>query len=338
MTAQSDVQLSWLDGAAVTRASDLALGGVSTILGAATLAIAYGSGTPFSRLERLDPWFFPAAVGGLLALAGVILLLRGSLLKRRPGEPWSLTGLVVVLAIVAVVAFCVWQWGLELALLLGPADYVALIAFALAAAIAVARLSRLRAVAMALIGLLLAIVGIDISTGTPRMTMGAEQLLDGIGLPVLALALTVVADAVVCVISPNLLLATYTRQLKGWSNPRVGFDGRLVMRIAAPWVIAGAGLYAFWLNYSWWDVGLLVLFGAFGVICKILGWNRLVPLLAFAYGPVLEEFIRRALVISKGDLAIFWGRPLSAGLLLLAFALLAVPAMLSVRRALSRSS
>ena len=78
---------------------------------------------------------------------------------------------------------------------LGPADLAAMMVCALSIAVALARVSRLRAVAMVLVGLLLASVGTDIATGEARFTMGSSQLADGISSTVLALGLLVAAVA-----------------------------------------------------------------------------------------------------------------------------------------------
>jgi TctA family transporter len=104
------------------------------------------------------------------------------------------------------------------------------------------------------------------------------------------------------------------------------------MRLAAMLAIAAAGYYAFELNRATWDVGVFAAFGLFGLLCKVLGWNRLVLILAFHYGPILEEQIRRSLLISRGDPATFLARPISGTFLLLAAAVLTFAAGMSVWR------
>jgi hypothetical protein len=49
---------SWLDVSAVRAASDIALGGIALVIGTAVIATI--DGAPFSRLDRLNEWFFPA--------------------------------------------------------------------------------------------------------------------------------------------------------------------------------------------------------------------------------------------------------------------------------------
>ena len=55
-------------------------------------------------------------------------------------------------------------------------------------------------------------------------------------------------------------------------------------------------------------------------------------LLAFILGPMMEEFLRRALLFSKGDPVVLLTRPISAGLLLVAAVLLALVLLPTIRR------
>jgi Tripartite tricarboxylate transporter TctA family len=333
MTTQGQAgSRSWLDDGAIRSASDIALG--VALIAAGTLVIANGGGTSFSRLDQLDGWFFPTAVAGLLVLVGVVLLLRGGFPRSAQPASWSPVELLIIVSTIGAAVLAAWRWGDGLALQFGPAEYAALSVFELAVAIALARMSRARAVGMALLGLLLATVGADLATGTPRLTMGLVQLADGIALPILALGLIVVADGVSCLVSPAWYWATYARLVKGWTAPPIPTTAGLGMRLVAALAIAAACYLVFLLNNSQWDVGELLVFGAFGVACKVFGWNRLVLILAFANAPLLEENIRRAMLISRGDPTTFLLRPFSGTLLLAACGLLAIVALMSARRAL----
>jgi TctA family transporter len=58
-------------------------------------------------------------------------------------------------------------------------------------------------------------------------------------------------------------------------------------------------------------------------------------LLGFILGPMMEEHLRRAMLISKGDATVFVSRPISATMLILALILLATvlaPAIRQKRR------
>jgi TctA family transporter len=90
------------------------------------------------------------------------------------------------------------------------------------------------------------------------------------------------------------------------------------------------GVYS--LNNSVFEVLLLVLFGFVGYVLLKLRCEPAPLLLSFVLGPLMEENLRRAMQISKGDPAVFVTRPISAVLLLLALGLLVVIVLPSLRR------
>ena len=77
----------------------------------------------------------------------------------------------------------------KLALLFGPAEYFSLMVMGLVFAVVLARGSIVKAIAMILAGLLLSTVGTDLETGQERMTLGIQDLSDGIDFAVLAMGL-----------------------------------------------------------------------------------------------------------------------------------------------------
>jgi len=81
-----------------------------------------------------------------------------------------------------------------LALLFGPAEYFGLMVLGLGLAIVLARGSVLKAVIMVVFGLLLATVGQDLETGQERLTMGFDDLADGIDFAVLAMGVFGIAE------------------------------------------------------------------------------------------------------------------------------------------------
>jgi TctA family transporter len=90
------------------------------------------------------------------------------------------------------------------------------------------------------------------------------------------------------------------------------------------------GVYS--LNNSVFEVGLLVGFGVLGYAFLKWGCEPAPLLLAFVLGPLMEENLRRAMLLSKGDPSTFVTRPISLGLLALALALLALIVMPVFRR------
>jgi TctA family transporter len=55
-------------------------------------------------------------------------------------------------------------------------------------------------------------------------------------------------------------------------------------------------------------------------------------LLGLILGPMMEEYLRRALLISRGDWSVFVTRPLSASLLAIAAILLTVVLLPSIKK------
>jgi putative tricarboxylic transport membrane protein len=81
------------------------------------------------------------------------------------------------------------------------------------------------------------------------------------------------------------------------------------------------------------DVITMAGFGVFGTLMLRLGCSPAPLVLGFILGPILEENLRRALVISRGDYGVFLTRPVSLGFLLAALGLLGFSIISNVRRA-----
>ena len=69
----------------------------------------------------------------------------------------------------------------------------------------------------------------------------------------------------------------------------------------------------------------------FGYLCLKLGCEPAPLILGFVLGPMMEENLRRALLISRGDPAIFLSSPISVGFLAVAALLLVVVAAPAIR-------
>ncbi|MFC3126743.1 tripartite tricarboxylate transporter permease [Pseudoroseomonas globiformis] len=82
----------------------------------------------------------------------------------------------------------------ELALKLGPAEYFSLMLLCFATVSAVLGGSVLRGLASLGLGLVIGLVGIDLQTGQPRLTFGIPELLDGIDVVLVAVALFAVGE------------------------------------------------------------------------------------------------------------------------------------------------
>jgi len=84
----------------------------------------------------------------------------------------------------------------ELAFQFGPAEYFSLMVFGLIGSIVFASGSVLKAIGMILLGLLLGVVGTDVTSGVQRFTFGIPELADGIGFVPLAMGLFGISEII----------------------------------------------------------------------------------------------------------------------------------------------
>lgn len=107
---------------------------------------------------------------------------------------------------------------------------------------------------------------------------------------------------------------------------------RIPYRLLHPMILLFCCIGVYSLNTSAVEVGLMALFGLLGYVLLKLGFEPAPMLLGFVLGPLMEENLRRALAVSRGDASVFITRPISAGLLALAVVLLVSVLMPKVRR------
>lgn len=108
-----------------------------------------------------------------------------------------------------------------------------------------------------------------------------------------------------------------------------------------PAIIAFCSIGVFSLKNTEYDIYLMALFGVLGYLLSKLGCEPAPMLLAFILGPMMEEYLRRALLLSRGDPMVFLRRPISLTLLLLGvMAIIAVgfPALFKKRGEVFRDS
>ena len=84
-------------------------------------------------------------------------------------------------------------------------------------------------------------------------------------------------------------------------------------------------------NNNTFDIWMVAIFGIIGYLFIKLGTEPAPLLLGFILGPMMEEYLRRALLLSRGDWSVFVTRPLSAFLLFVSALLLIVVLMPSVK-------
>jgi TctA family transporter len=95
-------------------------------------------------------------------------------------------------------------------------------------------------------------------------------------------------------------------------------------------IFCAIGVYS--LNNNNFDVYVTVVFGFLGYLFSKIGCPPVPMLIGFVLGPMMEEHLRRAMLLSRGSPLVFLERPISASLLALAVIAVVVMALPSIRK------
>jgi putative tricarboxylic transport membrane protein len=111
--------------------------------------------------------------------------------------------------------------------------------------------------------------------------------------------------------------------------PLIGLWVRMIMvpyHLLYPAILVFCCIGVFSLNNTEFDIYLLALFGLIGYVFAKLDCEPAPLILGFILGPMMEENLRQAMLISRGDPTVFVREPISA--VMLVFAVLAMAAVL----------
>ncbi|HYX04978.1 MAG TPA: tripartite tricarboxylate transporter permease [Reyranella sp.] len=117
--------------------------------------------------------------------------------------------------------------------------------------------------------------------------------------------------------------------------PLIGIWVRLLnvpYRLLFPAILVFCLLGIYTVNNSTTDVLLTALFAVFGYLLTKFGLEPAPLVLGFILGPLMEENLRRSMVLSRGDPMIFLTRPLSLALLLMSAGVVLLVALPQFRR------
>jgi TctA family transporter len=215
---------------------------------------------PLATMSMLLPLtFILPPVAALIMLAGIYY---GSdyggsttaILVNLPGEGSSVVTLLEghpmaqqgragpALAIAAIGSFFAGCVGTLLIALLGPPlamvalnfqspEYFSIMVMALVCASVVGSGSLLKSLGMVLVGLLIGIVGTDLSSGKERFTFGVVELSDGIGIAVVAMGVFGLAEIVRNLAGPEMAQSILKGKIKGlmprWEDLKISFGPML---------------------------------------------------------------------------------------------------------------
>lgn len=113
-----------------------------------------------------------------------------------------------------------------------------------------------------------------------------------------------------------------------------------LLRIPFKWlypailVFVALGVYS--VNNNNFDIYMVAIFGILGYLFMLLRFEAAPLLLGYILGPMVEENLRRTLLLSRGDPSIFFERPISATLLAITAAMLCWTLFKFLQRTLRR--
>ena len=117
--------------------------------------------------------------------------------------------------------------------------------------------------------------------------------------------------------------------------PMIGLWVRMLTvpyHLLYPAILVFCAIGVFSLNNSGFDIYLMAVFGVLGYVLSKLDCEPAPLLLGFILGPMMEEYLRRAMVLSRGDAMVFIERPISATMLAMAMIGLIVVLLPSIRK------
>jgi len=103
-------------------------------------------------------------------------------------------------------------------------------------------------------------------------------------------------------------------------------------RYLFPSILVFMSIGVFSLSNNPFDVLIMAIFGVIGYICVKLECEPAPMILGFILGPLMEENLRRAMLLSRGDPTTFITKPISAGFIIASVILLVLVALPALRK------
>jgi len=103
-------------------------------------------------------------------------------------------------------------------------------------------------------------------------------------------------------------------------------------RYLYPSILTFMAIGVFSLSNNPFDVLIMAIFGLIGYVCVKLECEPAPMILGFILGPLMEENLRRAMLLSRGDPTTFITKPISAGFIIASVILLLIVALPALRK------
>jgi TctA family transporter len=117
--------------------------------------------------------------------------------------------------------------------------------------------------------------------------------------------------------------------------PMIGLWVKLLQvpyRLLFPAIMAFSAIGIYSVNNSSFEIYLTAAFGIVGFICMRLGFPLAPMLLGFVLGPMMEENLRRSMLMSGGDATVFVRQPISLAFVIATAVILVVMVLPAVRK------
>jgi len=103
-------------------------------------------------------------------------------------------------------------------------------------------------------------------------------------------------------------------------------------RVLYPSILVFMCIGVYSLSNNPFDCFVMACFGVLGYVCIKLECEPAPLILGFILGPLMEENLRRAMLLSRGDPLVFFQKPISAGFLIASIILLVIIALPAIRK------
>ncbi|MEO7403023.1 MAG: tripartite tricarboxylate transporter permease [Burkholderiales bacterium] len=206
--ALTPINLGWAFLGCVLGSAVGVLPGLGPALTIALLLPVTAKLDPTGSLIMLAGVYYGAMFGGsttsiLLNTPGesasIVTALEGNQMAKRgragPALATAAIGSFVAGTLATIAVTFIAPWVVEIALKFGPAEYTALGILALTTVSSVLGRSALRGFTSLFIGLAIGLVGVEANTGQARFALGIPELLDGIEVVIVAVALFAIGEA-----------------------------------------------------------------------------------------------------------------------------------------------
>jgi len=117
--------------------------------------------------------------------------------------------------------------------------------------------------------------------------------------------------------------------------PMIGLWVKLLQvpyRLLFPAIMAFSAIGIYSVNNSSFEIYLTALFGIIGFVCMRLGFPLAPMLLGYVLGPMMEENLRRSMLMSGGDATVFVRQPISLAFIIATAVILLVMVLPAVRK------